>query len=349
MHLRLPCCGPEAGRGSTRCHSANAARPLTRRLPGRPERAYRAAMTSPPERPVDPLAGDPHDPAHELAAPDDEPDVATPLPVDEHAGVRTGPAAGVRDAVVDRHLGVMEGARPRSLPALCALVLAAFVAVETGLLLLGLLVTRVLDAGALPESELAFERAVVAHRTPWLDSATRAGTVLGGTETVLALTAAGCLVLFLCGHGPRLPAFLALAVVGETVLFVVASSLLDRLRPPIPHLDPASITSSFPSGHTAATTALWVGLALGLARTRPGQRLRVLVGTLAVVLPLLVLLTRLYRGMHWPTDVAASVLFTLAWLVLLRALLLPGSGLAGQAAERAAPGPDLPRRSPPGP
>jgi membrane-associated phospholipid phosphatase len=46
---------------------------------------------------------------------------------------------------------------------------------------------------------------------------------------------------------------------------------------------------------------------------------------LAVAVPGFVLFSRLYRGMHWPTDVAASVVFTLAWLLTLRALLLaPG-------------------------
>jgi undecaprenyl-diphosphatase len=42
-----------------------------------------------------------------------------------------------------------------------------------------------------------------------------------------------------------------------------------------------------------------------------------------VALPLVVLLSRLYRGMHWPTDVAASVVYTVIWLLLLRGILLP--------------------------
>jgi undecaprenyl-diphosphatase len=49
----------------------------------------------------------------------------------------------------------------------------------------------------------------------------------------------------------------------------------------------------------------------------------VLSWVLAVVLPAFVLSSRLYRGMHWPTDVAASVVFVLLWLLLLRAILLP--------------------------
>jgi undecaprenyl-diphosphatase len=219
--------------------------------------------------------------------------------------------------------GVVEGARPRSGAAVVGLVFTAFVAVDAVILALGWLVTRVLAHSALHRGEVAFEDDVLAHRTPFWNSVTSVGTLLGGTEIVLAMTAVGCLLLFLRGHGPRLPAFLALAVMGETTLFVLASLVIDRLRPGIPHLDGAPPTSSFPSGHTAATLALWCGLAVGLARTHPGHPLRVLSWVLAVALPGFVLVSRLYRGMHWPTDVAASVVFTLLWLFLLRAVLLP--------------------------
>jgi membrane-associated phospholipid phosphatase len=219
--------------------------------------------------------------------------------------------------------GVVAGSRPRTVPRLIGLVLGAFVLVEALLLGLGLLVTRGLDHSSLSREELAFERTLVAHRTPFWNQVTHYGSVLGSTGTVVALTAAGCLLLAWRGHGPRLPVFLAAAVAGETGLFLLASMALDRLRPPIPHLDAAPPTSSFPSGHTAAAVALACGLALGLTRTRPGHRLRALSWLLAVALPLFVLLSRLYRGMHWPSDVAASVVFTVTWLLLLRGILLP--------------------------
>jgi undecaprenyl-diphosphatase len=219
--------------------------------------------------------------------------------------------------------GVVAGARPRTLPALVLLVLLAFVLVEGLLLGLGLLVTRVLAHGTLHRDELSFEHGVVAHRTPFWNHVTSLGTVLGATETIIAMTAVGCLLLAWRGHGPRLPAFLAVAVAGETGLFLLASVIVHRLRPTIPHLDGAPPTSSFPSGHTAATLALALGLALGLARTRPGHPLRALSWFLAVALPLFVMASRLYRGMHWPTDVAASVVFTVTWLLLLRTILLP--------------------------
>ena len=114
-----------------------------------------------------------------------------------------------------------------------------------------------------------------------------------------------------------------MAVAGETTLFVLASLVIDRLRPAIPHLDGAPPTSSFPSGHTAATVALGAGSPSAWRARIRGHPLRVLSWVLAVVLPAFVLVSRLYRGMHWPTDVAASVVFTLLWLLLLRAVLLP--------------------------
>lgn len=218
---------------------------------------------------------------------------------------------------------VLAGARPRSLLRLAGSLLGAFLLVEALLLGLGLLVTRVLDDGPLERQEVAFTRTVVEVRSPLWNQVTHYGSVLGATGTVLVLTAVGCVVLAWRGHGPRLPAFLALAVAGETALFLLAAATLDRLRPAIPQLDAAPPTSSFPSGHTAAMIALTCGVALGLARTHPGHRLRRVLWGVAVILSTFVLVSRLYRGMHWPTDVAASIVFTVTWLLLLRAILLP--------------------------
>jgi membrane-associated phospholipid phosphatase len=219
--------------------------------------------------------------------------------------------------------GVLAGARTQRLARLLGLLLAAFAFVEALLLGLGLLVTRGLDHSLLPREELDFERTVEAHRTPLWDQLTHYGSVLGSTVTIVILTAIGCLLLAWRGQGPRLPAFLAVAVAGETALFLLAALVIDRRRPPIEHLDVAPPTSSFPSGHTAATIALGLGLALGLARTHPRHRLRALSWFLAVVVAVAVMASRLYRGMHWPTDVAASVVFAVTWLLLLRAILLP--------------------------
>ena len=91
--------------------------------------------------------------------------------------------------------------------------------------------------------------------------------------------------------------------------------LVDRKRPPVPHLDQAPPTSSFPSGHTAASIVLWGALAV-LANERARSALvRNLFLVLAFVMPLLVASSRLYRGMHFLTDVLGGVLLGLLWLV----------------------------------
>ncbi|MGZ4149633.1 MAG: phosphatase PAP2 family protein, partial [Actinomycetota bacterium] len=79
-------------------------------------------------------------------------------------------------------------------------------------------------------------------------------------------------------------------------------------RPAVPRLDATPVTSSYPSGPTAAALTLYVGLALVVwSLTRPAA-IRAAVWIVAVALPVFVGLSRLYRGMHHLTDVLASVL-----------------------------------------
>jgi membrane-associated phospholipid phosphatase len=221
-----------------------------------------------------------------------------------------------------RRSGGPGGTRRREVGRLIGLVVAAFVLVEALLLGVGLLVTRVLDETGLHTEEEDAERAILGLRTPTWNDVTTYGTLAGATLTVIVLTAVGCLVLFWLGRGPRLAVFLAVAVAGQTSLFLLAALFIDRERPDIRHLDVAPPTSSFPSGHTAATIALSVGLMLALYSLRRRPRLLALGWVVVVVYVGFVMASRLYRGMHWPTDVAASVLYALIWLFLLRAILL---------------------------
>src|SRR6266508_2918903 len=120
-----------------------------------------------------------------------------------------------------------------------------------------------------------------------------------------------------------LPIFAA-ALAGEVTIFVATTLMIDRNRPPVPQLDDSPPTSSFPSGHTAAAIALYGALAIIALRVSGRAWLRTLAVIFAVALPICVAFARLYRGMHFPTDVLGGALLGIAWLVVAWVVMLRG-------------------------
>ncbi|MGW1220908.1 diacylglycerol kinase family protein [Streptomyces californicus] len=157
-------------------------------------------------------------------------------------------------------------------------------------------------------AEVAAVEALEDARTGTLDALSAVVSALGDTTTVVGLTFLVCLALVLA---PRLPrwreaVFLATAVSLQAAVFVLITACVDRTRPDVERLDASPPTSSYTSGHTGAATALYAGLAvLVLSRVRAPWRKPV--AALLLLVPLLVGLARLYRGMHHPTDVAGGL------------------------------------------
>lgn len=147
----------------------------------------------------------------------------------------------------------------------------------------------------------------------WNALATIAGSfgTTGGIIGVLIVT--GSLSLAITRRSA--PAmFLVTAVVGETALYLITGVIVGRARPDVDHLsEGVPPTSSFPSGHVAAALVLYGGLAL-LLRSWTQSRLRDLGFILAPLIVLGVLLSRLYWGVHFPTDTIASLLFATVWI-----------------------------------
>ena len=114
----------------------------------------------------------------------------------------------------------------------------------------------------------------------------------------------------------------AIALGLQAVLFFTSSLLVGRERPDVALLDDSPPTTAFPSGHTSASAALYISLALLCQRiTRPWLRWGLTVVCLLV--PFAVATARLYRGMHHPTDVLVGlvngvVCALLAWWYLRR-------------------------------
>lgn len=209
----------------------------------------------------------------------------------------------------------------------------------------GLLATRVEPGSEVAEGDAAVVEWLAEERTPPLDTASGAVAELGNTAVVVGVGLLAALVAAAVLRRRRPALVLAIALVGELAIFLTTSAVIDRPRPPVPHLD-AELppTSSFPSGHTAASICLYGGLAaLVLAATRAWWRWLVLVA--AVVVVAAVALARLYRGAHFPTDVLGSVLFAVPWLLVVLRLAPDPDADAGPPAGARGPGAGLTRRA----
>jgi len=109
----------------------------------------------------------------------------------------------------------------------------------------------------------------------------------------------------------------AIAISLQATVFVIATAVVGRPRPHVLHLDPAPPTSSYPSGHTGASTALYFSLLLMAAARIERPWLRRLLMTLCAVIPFLVGIARLYRGAHHISDVLAGMLNGVVCAVLV--------------------------------
>ena len=111
---------------------------------------------------------------------------------------------------------------------------------------------------------------------------------------------------------------------GELAAFLAVAAIVKRPRPDVPHLDSNLPTSAFPSGHVAATTCLYVAIAiLVIGHARGWWRYLFLIP--AIVMPVMIAVARLYRGEHHPTDILGSLLFAALWLTAATMLIKPNA------------------------
>lgn len=187
---------------------------------------------------------------------------------------------------------------------------------------LGELLTHAWQHSAVVRWDGSVERWFVHRRTSGWNAVTKVMTYGAETETVIGI---GLVFFVLLRWRLRRwleSMFLAICLLGEVSIFLCTTLLVDRQRPAVPRLDGAPPTSSFPSGHTAASVALYGGLALVAWHATRAVWLRTLATALAVLMPVGVGLCRLYRGMHNPTDVLAGALFACCWLAIASTLVL---------------------------
>ena len=181
-----------------------------------------------------------------------------------------------------------------------------------------------------------FDRAVLlwihTHSPGWLDGPMRLVTALGYYQVVLPLLVAVVLVFYLKGW--RLSATLLLvSTVGSALLTTVLKGVFERARPELFNSGYAASFYSFPSGHATVAVGFYGALTLILAYRLRGFARWVVVGV-GVSLVLLIGFSRLYLGVHYPTDVLAGYLAAPLWLVFVGAVYLAWLSVRGlRAAE----------------
>ena len=180
------------------------------------------------------------------------------------------------------------------------------------------------------------------HSTPLLTQIATELTYLGTGTVVLMIVAVAALFLWHTEHKHSARLLLA-AVAGNILLNGVLKLVFHRARPSVFAWQTTAVSSSFPSGHAMSATVCYGTVAYLVIRLQKHRWSRLLTGAAAVILILLICATRLYLGVHYPSDVIAGILVGLAWasfcMATLEASLLIARRRAPQAVveERRAP------------
>lgn len=195
------------------------------------------------------------------------------------------------------------------------------------LALLGLAVASLMADGG----SLAFDRSLMlALRTPcapddplgprWFEDVMRDMTALGGIGVVIgaSLVFAGYLAL-----ERRLVdiAVLATSIVGAQLVSGVIKHLVQRPRPDLVSHEAAIYSASFPSGHTLMATVVYITFALLLAADFADRRVREYLLASAWLVAFAVGASRIYLGVHWPSDVLAGWSLGALWMLAMRRYL----------------------------
>jgi undecaprenyl-diphosphatase len=139
-------------------------------------------------------------------------------------------------------------------------------------------------------------------------------TWLGATVTVLAVTFALGGLEWLRRRRLAVLAFMVTVVVGQNLIANTVKALVDRERPPVPHLAPSN-GFSFPSGHAAAAAATWAAVVLVVGRGRP-FRTKAWLAAGAAAVAVAVAASRVLLGVHWLTDVIGGAALGFGWFVV---------------------------------
>jgi undecaprenyl-diphosphatase len=157
---------------------------------------------------------------------------------------------------------------------------------------------------------------VAKMRRPWLTGVAVDVTALGSLTLVVLISAIALCILLSLKDRPAAWQLL-LNSVGAGIWTAITKNVIERARPEdVTHLVQVS-GFSYPSGHSLASASLYLTIALLAARHLPTIEGRILLFGLAIAIISLVGMSRVYLGVHYPSDVASGVLLGVAWALLL--------------------------------
>ena len=206
---------------------------------------------------------------------------------------------------------------PRRSAVLLLMSYVTLVGVGTGI---GLLLRYPLEDTAIVRFD---ERVAVwfsEHRTPDLNDYTVWGSDLADTFIKIAVTAVLALLLFLLWRRWVDPLMLIVSLVLEASVFITVTWLVRRPRPDVLRLEGSPVDSSFPSGHTAAAAAYGALVVVVFWHTR-NRLARVAIVLLCAAVTAIVGLSRMYRGMHYLTDVVIGVVLGVVCVAITARIL----------------------------
>lgn len=189
-----------------------------------------------------------------------------------------------------------------------------YVAFSAAWFAVGWLLTRPLKNSFIVHNDQSISRWFVDQRTSRLNSLSFVASMLSDTVVKIAVTAVVAIVMLIVWKRWLEPLVVLVALILEAMCFITITTLVGRPRPAVQKLDTSPVGSSFPSGHTGAALVYSAIVVVIFWHTRR-RWIRAIAVAVAAILPLCVALARMYRGMHYFTDVVFGGLLGAACVI----------------------------------